>query len=91
MIYRRSINFREDFERLPPDIQDIARQKFRLFQDNPRHPSLRIKKMAGREDIWEGHITQAYVFTFQWLEDPQTGEAIAYFRRIGSHQIYDNP
>ena len=47
--------------------------------------------MTGFEGIWEGHISQSYVFTFEWLKDPQTGEPIAYFRRIGQHAIYDNP
>jgi len=47
--------------------------------------------MQGRPDIWEGHVTLQYVFTFHVEEDPNTGETIYVFRNIGSHDIYRNP
>jgi mRNA interferase RelE/StbE len=84
-------SFKEGFDRLPKDIQDQVREKFKLFKDNPQHPSLRIKKMKGYENIWEGHITRGYVFTFHWDSDSETGEHIAVFRKIGTHAIYKDP
>ena len=57
----------------------------------PFHPSLRIRKMQGRPDIWEGHITLQYVFTFHLETEPTTGELIYVFRAIGTHNIYRNP
>jgi hypothetical protein len=47
--------------------------------------------MKGFEDIWEGHITEGYVFTMEWDQDKETGEQVAIFRRIGKHEIYKNP
>jgi mRNA interferase RelE/StbE len=91
MKYRRSPVFKENFEKLPKEIQEQAKKKFLLFQENPNHPSLRIKKMQGYANIWEGHVTQEYVFTFMWIEDARTGETTAVFRRIGTHDIYKNP
>jgi hypothetical protein len=32
------------FNRLPADIQILARKDFELLKQNPRHPSLRLKK-----------------------------------------------
>jgi mRNA-degrading endonuclease YafQ of YafQ-DinJ toxin-antitoxin module len=94
MKFIRLASFKDDFETLPLQIQEQAKEKFKLFVQNPTfpfHPSLRIKKMKGLEDIWEGHVTGAYVFTFTQEHDEETGELIFLFRRIGTHSIYDNP
>ena len=39
MIYRRLRRFREAFANLPSHIQAAAVKAFRLFQENPNHPS----------------------------------------------------
>ena len=78
---------------LPKEIREIAKEKFRLFKDNPYypyHPSLRIKPMKGFSGVWEGHVTRGYVFTFHRIED-ESGEIIFEFRKIGKHDIYENP
>lgn len=46
--------------------------------------------MSGHSNIWEGHISMKYVFTFHRGEDEQ-GHPIIVFRRIGTHKIYRNP
>lgn len=94
MKFRRLQSFNNDFENLPLTLQQQAKEKFKLFADNPIppfHPSLRIKKMKGFESVWEGHITRGYVFTFMQTQDEATGEITYLFRRIGTHSIYDNP
>ncbi len=92
MIYRRLKRFRKSFAELPPEIQIAVFKAFRLFQADPSHPSLGVKKMVGRPGIWEGRITIAYRFTFEYATDPKTGERICIFRNIGSHHILDrNP
>lgn len=90
MKYRRLNSFKRDFDELPLEIQALVREKFRLFQNDPGHPSLRIKKMKGHESVWEGHITVGYVFTFHYETD-ESGEPVVVFRRIGSHAIYRKP
>lgn len=89
---RKTPRFDDDLDKLPSNIVEAARKAHRLFCENPRHPSLRIKKMQGYNEIWEGHVTIGYVFTFQWLTDDVSGESIALFRRIGKHdEVYANP
>jgi len=88
MIYRRTPKFRADLQDLPDDIKAKIPRVFILFQDNPRHPSLQVKKIKGRrtrdgKDIWEGRIDLNYRFTFHYDED------IVYFRRIGPHSIIE--
>ena len=77
--------FDEDFADLPATITRRAEQQFRRLLDNPRHPSLRIKKMEDPREIWEGRITQGYRFTFQIVGD------IYLLRRIGTHDILRRP
>lgn len=55
----------EDYDSLPELIKDRADKQFRLFLENPHHPSLRLKKIKGHPSIWEGRITKNYRFTFQ--------------------------
>ena len=81
----RTARFARDFRSLPPDIQRRAAKQLQLLLDNPRHPSLRIKKMEGAQDIWEGRISKGYRFTFQVLHDTYI------LRRIGTHDILGTP
>jgi mRNA-degrading endonuclease RelE of RelBE toxin-antitoxin system len=93
MKFRMSTTFRRCLDGLPDEIRKAAKEKFQLFKDNPYypyHPSLRIKPMKGFPGVLEGHITIGYVFTFQRLED-ESGEIIFEFRKIGKHDIYNNP
>lgn len=90
--------FDTDREKLPVEIVRLASQKFQRLrecqeQNLPYDNSLRLKPMQGysKEAIWEGHITQRVVFTFQWDKDQATGEVIMVLRRIGGHEVYDNP
>jgi len=85
MIYRRTERFRKAFLALPPEIQVEVIKTFELFKQNQNHPSLRIKKIKGREGIWEGRIDQAYRFTFHFEKNVQTGEAVCVFRNIDDH------
>jgi len=95
MKFRPVQTFWEAYAALPPDIKERTREAFLRFQDGaghpPFHPALRIRKMQGHPDIWEGHITLQYVFTFHIEQDPQTGERIYVFRNIGTHDIYRRP
>jgi mRNA-degrading endonuclease RelE of RelBE toxin-antitoxin system len=77
--------FKKEFAALPPMIQERARKQLDLFLQNPRHPSLRTRKMEGYIDIWEGRITKEYRFTFQIIGDTYK------MRRIGPHDILKSP
>ena len=97
MIYRRTGRFKSAHDQLPKEIQEKAIKAFTLFKENPRHPSLVIKKVKGVEGIWEGRIDQFYRFTFQYLDNPaydptrddESKKTICLFRNIGRHEIVD--
>ena len=78
-------SFDRDYARLPRDIQERADKQLALLLANPRHPSLQLKKMTGRGDIWEGRVTRDYRFTFV-----VEGDTYA-LRRIGSHDVLKRP
>jgi mRNA interferase RelE/StbE len=80
-VFKFSSRFRKDYHALPKDIRETFETKLVLFLDNPRHPSLRIKRLIGTIDRWEGSVTMNYRFTFQWA----AGTVL--FRRIGTHDI----
>jgi len=75
----RTESFKKDYQQLPSHIQKIFENKLRIFMQNINHPSLRVKKMQGHENRWEGSITMFYRFTFEMHEDHYL------FRRIGPH------
>jgi hypothetical protein len=84
--YRRTTHFKAAFEILPSDIQQKAHKAFLLFQQNPQHPSLRVKPIRGLPGVWEGRIDIHYRFTFHYEE------GICVFRNIGQHVILErNP
>ncbi len=73
--------FKKDYKALPARIQKKMDTQLRLLLTDHRHPSLRIKKMKGKEDIWEGTVTKSYRFTFKIEGDRYI------LRRIGTHDI----
>lgn len=73
--------FKKDFQELSQEIKLITQKKLELFMNDFRHSSLRVKKMEGLNNIWEGRINDNYRFTFQIDGD------ICILRRIGSHDI----
>ena len=80
MKFKPTKHFWNGYARLPTAVKKRAQQAFQLFQQGaqhpPFHPSLRIRKMQGHADVWEGHITMQYVFTFHIEQDPDTGEPV---------------
>lgn len=77
--------FEKDYTALPRDIQEQIDKKLTLFVRDPRHPSLRVKKMEGFSGIWEGSVTKGYRFTFQIERETYI------LRRIGTHDILRTP
>ena len=85
MRVERPGRFKRDFKGLPEPLKRCAEKQLTVFFQNPRHPSLRIKKMEGSKDIWEGRITEVHRFTFQIQEDT------CFLRRRRSHGILKTP
>jgi mRNA-degrading endonuclease YafQ of YafQ-DinJ toxin-antitoxin module len=71
----------KSFAALPSDTQKRALGKLALYEDDPRYPSLRVKKLEGVEGIWELSVTTNYRITFQ-----RKGTMVL-LRNIGTHDI----
>jgi len=84
MIFRRTARFAKAFCALPREIQEKALKVFALFQQDPCHPSLVVKKLKGSRDIWEGRIDQSYRFTFHY-EKNEAGRVTCVFRNTDNH------
>jgi len=79
--YQFSRRFKKEYKALHKDIQKAFDEKLSLLLNNMSHPSLRIKRIQGTKDRWEGSITMNYRFTFEF-----SGNTIL-FRTIGTHDI----
>jgi mRNA interferase RelE/StbE len=43
--------FKKNYKKLPTQVQEQLKKQMDLFLENPKHPSLHIKKMKGHSDI----------------------------------------
>ena len=92
MIYRRTSHFKKAYQVLPKPIRQKVTKAFILFQTDPYHPSLGVKKMRGHKSIWEGRIDRQYRFTFHFERGEATGETICVFRNVDNHdECLKNP
>jgi mRNA interferase RelE/StbE len=79
--FRFSKKFKKHYKTMPKTVQKTFQEKLSLLLTDIHHPSLRIKKIQGTDNRWEGSITMKYRFTFHFQED------IVVFRAIGLHDI----
>lgn len=79
--YQFSRRFRKEYLSLPKEVQKTFDEKFKLFLQDMSHPSLRVKRIQGTKDRWEGSVTKKYRFTFQF------SDKMILFRAIGTHDI----
>ena len=79
--YRFSNRFKKQYKSLPLEIRQAFNEKLPLFLIDMLHPSLRVKKIQGVENRWEGSVTMKYRFTFHFDDDTVV------FRTIGTHDI----
>ncbi len=75
--------FRKAFQALPAHVRERARAAYRLFLQNPYHPSLRFKQVHPTKPIYSVRITRD-VRALGIKED----DTIIWFW-IGSHDDYE--
>ena len=71
--------FEQAYEKLTKAEKRSVRKALTLLGDNPKHPSLRVKKMEGRKNIWEARPSKRLRMTFEMI-----GETI-FMRNVGEH------
>ena len=77
-------SFWRAYERLDDKTREAARKAYRLFEQDPFHPSLKFKKLGGYERIWSVRITDQY----RAIGERQ-GDSISW-AWIGTHNEFDN-
>ena len=75
--------FRKAFAELPADVQKHARQAYRLFIENPYHPSLHFKPIHPTRPIYSVRIRLDYRAV-----GVRDGDDIIWYW-VGSHAEYD--
>ncbi|MDO8939424.1 MAG: hypothetical protein Q7U98_09700 [Methylicorpusculum sp.] len=80
MKHYTSSDFWELYWKLPVEIRELADKNYELLKENPRHPSIRLKRI---EELWSARVGQNYRVIgidapggIQWIW-------------IGSHADYD--
>lgn len=81
---RTTARFRQALAALPPDVQQLARRTFRVWQKNPSQPSLSFKPVHGT-----GQPIYSVRIGIHWraLAVRRGDEAVWFW--IGSHAEYD--
>ena len=80
---RTTEDFRKAFSKLPEEIRRLAKRNYRLWRENPNHPSLQFKKVHPSEPIYSVRIGLHYRAVGLLEED-----TMIWFW-IGSHAEYD--
>ncbi len=75
--------FLRDYADLPHDIRERVDRKLRYLASDLSHPSLRVKRVRGRDRVYEGSVNMDYRFLFRIDED------VCVLERIGHHSILD--
>ena len=71
------------FGSLPEDVRVKARRAYRLWSNDPSHPSLRFKRIHGGEPVYSVRIGRGWR-ALGLLE----GDVVTWFW-VGSHADYD--
>jgi len=81
---RTTERFRNAFDALPEHVRRQAREAYKTFERNPKHPSLRFRQVHPTRPIYSVRISRDY----RALGLREGGEIIWFW--IGSHADYDN-
>ena len=69
--------FEQAHEKLTKAEKRSVHKALTLLGDNPRHPSLRVKRMEGNRNIWEARPSKRLWMTFE-----MAGEVV-FMRNVG--------
>lgn len=69
MNFLETSRFKRAYRSLPQEVQKRIQEALLILAANPRHPSLRVKKIQGTKDIWEARVSLDCRITFQIIRD----------------------
>jgi mRNA interferase RelE/StbE len=65
---------------LPPEVRAAVKKQLDFMADDPRHPSLRLKRIQGTADWWEARVNDSYRFGLKHID------GVWVLVVVGSHQ-----
>ena len=68
MIFERTTRFKRAAKKLSARDRDRLAKALALYEADPSHSSLGIKRMQGTKSIWEGRASDAVRFTFEKID-----------------------
>ena len=71
--------FQRAYANLDDDQVELVKKALQLLTSDPRHPSLRVKKIQGTTDIWEARASRSLRLTFEMHSD------LILLRNVGAH------
>ncbi|QDZ40586.1 hypothetical protein FRE64_11850 [Euhalothece natronophila Z-M001] len=77
-------DFVQRFAQLPDGVKQTARKNYKLWKDNPTHPSLEFKKLNTQEPLYSIRVGIGW----RAVGVLKTSDTIVWFW-IGSHSEYD--
>ena len=80
---RATRDFWRHYDRLPEEVQESAQRAFRIWRDNPYHPSLQFKRVHDRAPIFSVRVGRRHRALGRLVDDT----IIWYW--IGGHAEYD--
>jgi len=77
-------SFLREFKKLPVDIQEEAKEKILMFQDEVNHQRLKVHKLQGKlKDFYSFSITYSHRMVFMYEAD---GSIVLI--TVGTHDVY---
>jgi addiction module RelE/StbE family toxin len=85
MIVTFTTPFLRQLKKLHPNLQEEAVEKVELFEQNPKHPSLKMHKLKGRlKDRWSFSVNYKTRIVFMYL----TRDEVVLLA-VGNHDVYN--
>lgn len=75
--------FKKIFKRLPKNVKSLARKNFKLWVNNPSHPSLNFKSVSKKDNLYSVRIGDGW--RVLGIKDKET----ILWIWIGSHEDYN--
>jgi hypothetical protein len=75
--------FWQHYQQLPKETRELADKNYELLKTDPRHPSLRLKKVGKTKQLWSVRVGANHRAL-----GVEKSEGIVWFW-IGSHADYD--
>ena len=83
MVVKYKPSFLREFKQLPPDLQEEALERIKLFKDKSNHKKLKVHKLKGRlKNFYSFSVTYSHRIVFEHEKEGVV------FLAIGDHDIY---